>query len=440
MVEDLGTLLGTVRQRVNQAPTSRRLGRVTGMTGLIIESEGPNVGLGDLCRIRSERESFSVIAEVVGFRGEHVLLMPLGETDGLHAGSEVVAFDRPTVPEASPRLLGRIFDALGHPIDGFGAVPNSETRGVIGNPPHPLRRGRVQMPFETGIRSIDTMIPLGRGQRVGLFAGSGVGKSTLLGMIAKGAQADVVVIGLVGERGREVREFVEESLGEAGMRRSVVVVATSDAPAPLRRRAALTATTLAEGYRDQGLNVLLLMDSVTRFAMAQREIGLAVGEPPTTRGYTPSVFAHLPRLLERSGTGESGSITAIYTVLVEGDDMNEPVADSVRGILDGHIVLSRRLAHANHYPAIDVLESVSRLQNALWDSGQKADACRARELLAVYRHNEDLINIGAYQAGTNEELDDSVGRHPGLVQFLRQDVDESVERLVAFEALKGVVR
>ncbi|MEO6995323.1 MAG: FliI/YscN family ATPase, partial [Lacunisphaera sp.] len=354
-------MIDAIRTQVRHLPTVQRLGTVTAVTGLIIESDGPNVGLGELCLLRSPRADFSVQAEVVGFREHRVLLMPLGETAGLHVGCEVAAMERPPLPKPGPEMLGRVLDALGRPFDGLGMLSIEQSDASTGTPPHPLRRQRITTPFPTGVRAIDAFVPIGRGQRLGLFAGSGVGKSTLLGMIARNSQADVVVVALVGERGREVREFLEKDLGTEGLKRSIVVVATSDQPAPLRLRAAFTATSIAEAWRNQGKNVLLLMDSVTRFAMAQREIGLAIGEPPATRGYTPSVFAMLPRLLERSGAGETGAITAIYTVLVEGDDMNEPVADAVRGILDGHLVLSRNLAHFNHYPAIDVLESVSRL-------------------------------------------------------------------------------
>lgn len=432
-------MIEALRSQVRVLPAARRLGHVTGVTGLIIESEGPNVGLGELCQLRSDRDNFSVMAEVVGFRGERVLLMPLGETAGLHAGCEVAACDRPPLPLIGNQLLGRVLDALGKPYDGLGLLPAARTESGGGRPPHPLRRQRIREPFVTGIRAIDTFIPFGRGQRLGLFAGSGVGKSTLMGMIARGAETDVVVIALVGERGREVREFIEKDLGPEGLARAVVVVATSDTPAPLRLRAAFTATAIAEAYRDAGKNVLLLMDSVTRFAMAQREIGLAVGEPPATRGYTPSVFALLPRLLERSGAGEIGAITALYTVLVEGDDMNEPVADAVRGILDGHIVLSRALAHANHYPAIDVLESISRLTRDVCTPDEVELAARAREHLAVYRRNEDLVTIGAYQKGTNAELDRAVTLHPPLKSFLRQSVHERVPRADSFVHLKKIV-
>jgi flagellum-specific ATP synthase len=308
-----------------------------------------------------------------------------------------------------------------------------------GTPPHPLRRERIRAPFVTGVRAIDALIPFGRGQRLGLFAGSGVGKSTLMGMIARASEADVVVVALVGERGREVREFIEIDLGPGGMKRAIVVVATSDTPAPLRLRAAFTATAIAEAWRDAGKNVLFMMDSVTRFAMAQREIGLAIGEPPATRGYTPSVFAMLPRLLERAGAGERGAITALYTVLVEGDDMNEPVADAVRGILDGHIVLSRQLAHFNHYPAIDVLESVSRLTRDVCSVEEVALAARLREHLALYRKNEDLVSIGAYQKGASPALDQAIALHEPLRNFLRQPIDEHSARAQTFARLKKLL-
>jgi len=432
-------MIEALRSQVRAAPSARRLGRVTGITGLIIESEGPNVGLGELCHISSDRENFKVMAEVVGFRGERVLLMPLGETAGLHPGCEVAACDRPPLPVADDSLLGRVLDALGRPMDGFGSPVLQKTDSSLSKPPHPLRRQRIRDVFMTGVRAIDTFIPIGRGQRLGLFAGSGVGKSTLLGMMARDAEADVVVVALVGERGREVREFLEKDLGSEGLARAVVVVATSDTPAPLRLRAAFTATSLAEAYRDAGKNVLLLMDSVTRFAMAQREVGLATGEPPATRGYTPSVFAMLPRLMERSGAGERGAITALYTVLVEGDDMNEPVADAVRGILDGHIVLSRALAHQNHYPAIDVLESVSRLVRDVCTPEEVELTGKAREHLAVFRKNEDLITIGAYQRGNNPSLDKAVALNPALRAFLKQGVLESVPRAKSFEALKQII-
>jgi flagellum-specific ATP synthase len=439
MTSAVAPLVEALRSQVRHLPPVQRVGTVTAVTGLVIESEGPNVGLGELCLVRSPRSDFSVRAEVVGFRDHRLLLMPLGEMAGLHVGCEVAASERPPLPKPGPEMLGRVLDAFGRPFDGKGLLP-VERRAGGGIPPHPLRRQRIRQPFSTGVRAVDALIPFGRGQRLGLFAGSGVGKSTLMGMITRGSEADVVVVALVGERGREVREFIEKDLGAEGMKRTIVVVATSDTPAPLRLRAAFTATSIAEMWRDAGKNVLFLMDSVTRFAMAQREIGLAVGEPPATRGYTPSVFALLPRLLERAGAGEEGAITALYTVLVEGDDMNEPVADAVRGILDGHIVLSRSLAHFNHYPAIDVLESVSRLTREVCTPEEVALAARAREHLATYRKNEDLISVGAYQKGASAAVDDAIARHEPLKAFLRQPVDEQTPRAKTFSNLKQLLK
>jgi flagellum-specific ATP synthase len=439
MTSAVAPLIDVLRSQVRHLPPVQRVGTVTGVAGLIIESDGPNVGLGEICLVRSARDDFSVRAEVVGFREHRVLLMPLGETAGLHVGCEVAACDRPALPRLGPEMLGRVLDALGRPFDGLGMLPVDRLSAQSSAPPHPLRRQRIRAPFVTGVRAIDALIPLGRGQRLGLFAGSGVGKSTLMGMIARASEADVVVVALVGERGREVREFIEKDLGPEGMRRAIVVVATSDTPAPLRLRAAFTATAIAEAWRDSGRNVLFMMDSVTRFAMAQREIGLAIGEPPATRGYTPSVFALLPRLLERAGAGEQGAITALYTVLVEGDDMNEPVADAVRGILDGHIVLSRQLAHFNHYPAIDVLESVSRLTRDVCTPDEIALAGRVREQLALYRKNEDLVSIGAYQKGANAALDQAITLQEPLRDFLRQSTHEHSSRPETFAGLKRIL-
>ncbi|MCX6945728.1 MAG: EscN/YscN/HrcN family type III secretion system ATPase [Opitutales bacterium] len=385
----LAPLVEVLCSQIRQLPPVQRVGAVTGVAGLIIESDGPNVGLGELCLIRSARDNFSVQAEVVGFREHRVLLMPLGGMAGLHVGCEVAACAHPPLPRPDPSMLGRVLDALGRPFDGLGLLPVDRMAPQAATSPHPLRRQRIHDHFVTGVRALDAFTPFGRGQRLGLFAGSGVGKSMLMGMIARGSEADVIVVALVGERGREVREFNEKDLGP-----------------------------------DAGRNVLLIMDSVTRFAMAQREIGLAVGEPPATRGYTPSVFALLPRLLERAGAGEHGTITAIYTVLVEGDDMNEPVADAVRGILDGHIVLSRALAHFNHYPAIDVLESVSRLTRDVCTPEEITLAGRAREHLALFRKHEDLVSIGAYQKGTNPALDDAILRQEPLRRFLCQSLHE----------------
>ncbi len=418
--------LSHLLQRARETRVVESRGRVVQLIGLVIESQGPLASVGEVCRIESARNEGSTLAEVVGFRNNHVLLMPLGEVRGLHPGSDVIALGMPLQVPVGEGLKGRVMDGLGNPLDGFGPI-NSE-RSVSANflPPHPLKRQRIQQLFETGVRAIDTLIPCGRGQRLGIFAGSGVGKSTLLGMIASRAEADVNVIALIGERGREVREFLGKELDEPGRRKSVVVVATSNEPALARVKGALAAMAIAEYFRDAGKNVLLMMDSVTRFAMAQREIGLAVGEPPATRGYTPSVFSLLPQLLERAGTGERGSMTGLFTVLVEADDMNDPIADAVRSILDGHIVLTRELASQNHYPAIDILQSVSRLVRDLCTPQQLALAAQVRESLALYRKNQDLINIGAYPAGSNTAIDRAIRLFDPLNQFLRQPVTEGV--------------
>ncbi len=434
----LDSALENCRRRIGEVNPINRLGEVVQVTGLVIESEGPQVSLGDLCQIRSERVA-GLAAEVVGFRGQRVLLMPLGEMHQIHPGCSVVATGRCADQRVGKGLIGRILNGLGEPIDGLGPVETTATRRLHHAPPNPLNRQRISAPFETGIKALDVFAPFGCGQRVGLFAGSGVGKSTLLGMIARGAESEVNVIALVGERGRELREFVEKDLGPEGMARSVIVVATSDQPALVRLRAALLATTIAEFFRDEGKKVLFMMDSVTRFAMAQREIGLAVGEPPASRGYTPSVFALLPRLMERTGMGETGSITAIYTVLVDGDDMNEPIADAVRGILDGHIVLSRALATANHFPAIDVLESVSRVINEVCLPKEVALAAKARDLLALYRKNEDLISIGAYVSGHNQKLDAAVLKQPEIIEFLRQKIETKFSREDSFAKLTSIL-
>jgi flagellum-specific ATP synthase len=361
--------------------------------------------------------------------------MPLGEVHGIHPGSEVIALGAPLQVPVGNGLKGRVLDGLGNPLDGDGPVAADAwvTANLV--PPHPLKRQRIGHVFQTGIKAIDSFVPCGRGQRLGIFAGSGVGKSTLLGMIASRAEADVNVIALIGERGREVREFLEKDLDEAGRRKSVIVVATSNQPALARLKGAFVAMAIAEHFRDAGQNVLLMMDSVTRFATAQREIGLAVGEPPATRGYTPSVFSLLPQLLERAGTGERGSITGLFTVLVEADDMNEPIADAVRSILDGHIVLTRELATQNHYPAIDVLESVSRLSRDLTTPPQSDLVARARECMAVYRRSQDLINIGAYPAGSNAAIDQAIRLHEPMKKFLRQGVSEGFTTTETWAAL-----
>ena len=417
-----------LRDRIQLAPTVGKVGHVVQAAGLIIESDGPALSLGEVCEIRSPRHGTTLTAEVVGFRNSRLLLMPFGEPQNVYPGSEVVASDHASRVPVGDSLIGRILDGLGRPIDERGALHTSQTRGLRSSPPNPLKRQRITAPFQTGIKGIDLFTPMGCGQRMGIFAGSGVGKSTLLGMIARGADSEVNVIALIGERGRELREFIEKDLGPEGMARSVIVVATSDQPALVRLRAALLATTIAESFRDAGRKVLFMMDSVSRFAMAQREVGLAVGEPPTSRGYTPSVFSLLPRLLERTGMGETGSITALYTVLVDGDDFNEPIADAVRGILDGHIVLSRALATANHFPAIDVLESISRLSREVMREEDLNRVGTARDLFATYRKNEDLVNIGAYAKGTNPKVDRAIERQPALMQFLRQGIAEKWPR------------
>lgn len=434
-MKTLAQNLDWFQSRIENSRPIEKVGRVVKVTGLIIESEGPEVSLGDVVQIDSHRKNFSVSCEVVGFRDNHVLLMPLGDMKDIHAGCRVVAAGANDTVPVGERLRGRVIDGLGNPIDGLGPLRVEHVNGVGGTPPNPMRRQRINKPFQTGVKSIDTFIPLGQGQRMGIFAGSGVGKSVLMGMIARYSEADVNVIALVGERGRELREFIEKDLGPEGLAKSIVIVSTSDQPAPLRLRAALMATRIAESFRNEGKKVLYLMDSVTRLAMAQREIGLAVGEPPTSRGYTPSVFSLLPRLLERAGTGEVGSITALYTVLVEGDDMNEPIADAVRSILDGHIVLDRALATANHFPAVDVLGSVSRLVRDLCSEEEIDFISDARDLLALYRKNEDLINIGAYKKGTNARLDKAIRQHERIMNFLRQRPHESTTR---HESLHGL--
>ena len=437
---DGAALLAHFRARLRSDRPVRRVGRVLRVTGLIIESEGPNLALGDVCSIQSSAEDAPVFAEVVGFREHHLLLMPLGETERLRSGSEVVASSFASRVPVGAALLGRVIDGLGQPMDGKGPLNCERQNGLHRAPPDPLTRQRIHEAMATGVRAIDAFTPVGCGQRLGIFAGSGVGKSTLLGMMARGSESDVNVIALVGERGRELREFIEKDLGEQGLARSVIVCATSDQPALVRLRAASLATAIAEHFRDAGKRVLFMMDSVTRLAMAQREIGLAVGEAPSSRGYTPSVFSLLPRLLERTGTSEHGSITAFYTVLVEGDDMNEPIADAVRGILDGHIVLTRKLATSNHFPAIDVLESVSRLNRDICTPDELQTVSTARDLLALYRENEDLVNIGAYAKGANARLDAAIAKHEPIARFLRQEVDERSTRTATFEQLAAVLK
>ncbi len=416
--------LGRYREAVGRMNTMKLNGKVSQVIGVVIESRGPAAHLGEVCEIRVKRNEPPILAEVVGFKENQVLLMPLGEMEEIGLGSDVIARGTSLKVRVGDGLLGRVLDGLGRPIDGLGPLDASGEMLVNRTPPSAMERKRIDEPLAFGVRAIDGMLTCGKGQRIGIFAGSGVGKSTLLGMIARNTEADVNVIALIGERGREVRDFIEKDLGPEGLARSVVVVATSDQNAVVRLKGALVATTIAEYFRDQGRDVMLMMDSVTRVAWAQREIGLAVGEPPTTRGYTPSVFALLPKLLERSGTAERGSITGLYTVLVEGDDMNEPVADSVRSILDGHVVLSRDLANRNHYPAIDILASVSRLMPDITAQSHRDMAGRIRDLLATYRSAQDLINIGAYVDGSNPKIDHAKANIDKVNDLLKQGVDE----------------
>lgn len=424
-VAAVSDLFMALEGRLAQTELIRINGRVTQVVGLVIESQGPDVQIGDLCEIRFRNRDTVLRAEVVGFRTDRVLLMPLGDISEIGPGCDVLSMGRPLGVNVSNALLGRVLDGLGNPLDSLGPVPALEYYPLTSSPPHPLRRQMIEKPLAVGVKVIDGLLTLGQGQRIGIFAGSGVGKSVLLGMMARNTEADVNVIALVGERGREVKEFLERDLGPAGLARSVVVVATSDQPPLVRLKAALTATAVAEYFRDLGKNVLLMMDSVTRVAMAQRDVGLAIGEPPATRGYTPSVFAFLPKLLERSGTGERGSITAIYSVLVEGDDMNEPVADTVRGILDGHFVLSRDLAAKYHYPSVDVQRSISRVMSTVVSEEQNEAAVRVRELLSIFEGAQDLINIGAYKAGSNPKVDWALQHIESVDDFLKQGMTEN---------------
>lgn len=399
-------------------------GKVMKVVGLTVESNGPAVNMGNICRIFSPLGDKYVEAEVVGFRDQRVLLMPFDDMGEIGFGSRVVSTGKSLAVAVSNQLIGRVVNALGVPMDDGPPVHAGAYYPVDNFPPNPLSRTRIQDEFPLGIRAIDGLLTVGQGQRLGIFSGSGVGKSTLLGMIARNAVADVNVIVLVGERGREVKDFIEKDLGEEGLKKSVLLVATSDQPALLRLKAALVGTSIAEYFRDQGLKVLLLMDSVTRFAMAQREIGMAVGEPPISRGFPPSVYSILPKLLERAGTSDKGSITGLFTVLVEGDDMNEPISDTVRGILDGHIVLSRALATGNHYPAIDVLASISRVMKDIVPREQYEQASYVKSVMAVYREAKDLIDIGAYKNGTSAEIDEAIRMNPRINRFLCQNIDE----------------
>lgn len=413
-------------------------GRVSDVVGLVVESNGPNAKVGDLCTIFTS-EGAELSAETVGFRGDKTLLMPLGQLDGIRAGCVVRGSGHSLRVAVGAGLLGRVLDGLGRPMDELGPTHCTTKYPLFAQPPNALQRKMITDPLPTGVKAIDGLLTLAKGQRMGIFAGSGVGKSTLLGMIARNCVADVNVIALVGERGREVQEFIQNDLGPDGLKRSVVVCATSEQPALVRIKAALTATAIAEYFRDQGLSVLLMMDSVTRFAMAQREVGLAVGEPPSTKGYTPSVFALLPKLMERSGNGAKGSITALYTVLVEGDDTNEPIADATRSILDGHIALDRKLTARGHYPPINVLTSLSRVMPMVVAPRQVELARDFRELIAAYDDIEDLVSIGAYKTGSKPLADRAIERHEAIQSFLRQGVAEGLSFGETIEAMEETV-
>lgn len=423
---------------IDETEVIKMNGRVVRVVGLIIESEGPLVQLGEHCYIKMINSSKKIDAEVVGFNEDRILLMPLGEMTGIGHGCEVIATGRALSIPIGMNVLGRVLDGLGRPMDGAGMFEIEEYMPLDRDPPNPFQRKRISEPLNIGVRAIDSVLTCGKGQRIGIFAGSGVGKSTLLGMIARNSSADVNVIGLVGERGREVRDFIERDLGEEGLKKSVVIVATSDQPALVRLKGAMTATAIAEYFREQGKNVMLMMDSLTRFAMAQREVGLAVGEPPATRGYTPSVFAKLPRLLERTGNSDKGTITGLYTVLVDADDMNEPIADAVRGILDGHIILSRSLAAKNHFPAIEVLGSISRVMSEIVEREHIENAGKLREVLAVYKEAEDLINIGAYKPGSNPKIDYAIAMIDEVNSYLKQKVNEKSNLNSAVEMLNRI--
>ncbi len=412
---------------INNTRTIREVGKITEIIGLTIESDGPKSSIGDLCYIYNDYSDRPTMAEVVGFKKDKILLMPLGAPDGIRPGALVINTGGAMKVGVGNQLIGRVLDGLGRPIDTLGDIRFTEYRSTVADAINPLKRKRITEPLALGIRAVDGFATVGKGQRIGIFAGSGVGKSTTLGMMAKNTSADLNVIALIGERGREVKEFIEEILGSEGMKRSIVVAATSEQPSLVKIKAAFVATTIAEYFRDKGMDVLFMLDSVTRIAMAQREVGLAIGEPPATRGYTPSVFAMMPKLMERAGTNEFGTITGLYTVLVEGDDFNEPISDTARSILDGHIMLSRALAHKNHYPAVDVLQSLSRVMGDVTTKEHRNAAGMLRNLMAVHARNEDLINIGAYVSGTDPLCDRAITMMDDINKFLIQSTDEKIE-------------
>jgi flagellum-specific ATP synthase len=437
----LSSIIDKYLETADAVDPIKYVGHVIKVQGLLIESSGPQAVIGEQCRIEIPKGRGIIPAEVVGLRGNTVQLMPYGETEGIEAGCRVIASGKRLEIPVSKKLLGRVLDCTGYPLDEKGEVASKVQYPAAATPPDPLKRRRVTQRIVTGVRAIDGLLSVGRGQRLGIFAGSGVGKSTLLGMIARNTNADVNVVALIGERGREVNDFIANDLGPEGLAKTVLVVSPSNSPPLARIRGAYTATAVAEYFRDQGLDVMLLFDSVTRFARAQREIGLAIGEPPATRGYTPSVFDSMPKLLERCGTSDKGTITGFYTILVDGDDMDEPIADTVRGILDGHVVLSRRLAGANHYPAVDVLGSISRLAPAVTGPVTRKAAGLIRRHIAVYNENEDLINVGAYHQGTNPGIDEAIAKKEAIDAFLIQEVDEKssiVETCQVMSEISGI--
>lgn len=416
--------MNALRSAVRDSDPYEYGGKVSQIVGLTVEAAGLTAKLGDICRIYTETREKYILSEVVGFRDKKVVLMPFGDLSGAGPNSHVVSEERSMNVPVGKDYCGRVLNGLGEPMDGKGKVKAQARYPIMNNPPNPMERSRITERLTMGIKAIDSMLTLGKGQRIGIFAGSGVGKSTLLGMIARNTSADINVIVLIGERGREVRDFIEKDLKEEGLKRSVLIVATSDQPALVRLKSAMVGTAFAEFFRDQGYNVMLLMDSLTRFAMAQREIGMATGEPPVSRGFTPSVYAIMPKLLERAGTGKRGSITGLYTVLVEGDDMDEPISDTVRGILDGHIILSRKIANANHYPAIDVLQSVSRLMPDVMEKESREKTSFIRSVMATYKDAQDLISIGAYKKGSSGKIDEAIDLVEEINSLLKQQVSE----------------
>ncbi|MGI5911147.1 MAG: flagellar protein export ATPase FliI [Syntrophomonadaceae bacterium] len=432
--------LGKYMEALNNVSTCQLKGRISQAIGLTLEASGPQVKLGELCYIKTNHTGRQLVpSEVVGFKDKKILLMPLGNLEGIGPGSELLATGSTLKVQVGMQLQGRVLNGLGETIDERGGINSKLTYPVMNSPPSPLKRQRITQVMPVGVKAIDGLITVGKGQRIGIMSGSGVGKSTLIGMIARNTEADINVIALIGERGREVRDFLEKDLGDEGLAKSVVVVATSDQPAMVRLKGAFVATSIAEYFRDQGMDVLLLMDSLTRFALAQREVGLAIGEPPATRGYTPSVFALLPKLLERAGNAEKGSITGLYTVLVEGDDMNEPVTDAVRGIVDGHIVLSRNMAALNLYPAIDIAHSISRVMVDIATPEHMADANRFRSILATYEEAKDLIDIGAYKKGSNPRIDEAITLIDNSYAFLRQGIKEQTSFTDTLQALHNSI-